>query len=411
MNDGPSMMTIERMTIERARIRSAGFVLNLGLLAATALAATATVLAPTGARAQGGWGLQSPGLSPFPPGPREYSSRGIYDRDAGRGITVSGRVIAGPERLDEMMEVRIETAGRVWIASAYTDRDGLFTFRDLILHSGRPYEIIVEEEGFAPYREPLDGFVSRNYGAFLELALRPHPPETERGPSGGLVVDAGQLALEIPDDVRQEFERAREFFDEGRDLEAIACLENVVERVPDFYEAHEALGMSYIRLRRFDDARDALVRAHDLSPASPGPLLNLGTALYRKGESLEAAGKLSAARDQFDQAAAALRKATERDPFSGPGHLRLGATLYQLGELDRAEAELHRTLEVAPEVVQARLVLVNVYASQGRFAEALNQADLFIEANPESIHRPAIEKIRRQIETQLAHLVPGEQSR
>jgi tetratricopeptide (TPR) repeat protein len=305
------------------------------------------------------------------------------------------------------MEVRIETSGRARIAFAYTDGTGEFAFRDVRLQPSELYYIVIEEEGFEPYRERLDDFVHRDFGGYLALFLEPEAraPE-ETGPGGAPVVDIGQLLLDVPDDVRQDFEEARELSDEGRHREAAERLEDVVARVPEFYEAFEALGASYLWLERFEDARTALVRAHDLSPRSPGPLLNLGTVLYRQGESFEATGERERAGDVYGQSVDVLRGAIDRDPFSGPAYLRLGAALYKLGELEEAEIALLRALELSPELGDARLMLVNVYVRQLKFDEALIQVDLFREANPDSPYATALAETRLQIESQLGPAGP-----
>ncbi len=350
-----------------------------------------------------------PPAPPAPVAPREDRTPPRPPPPTTRGMSILGRIITGfPELGDEIIEVRIETAGRVRIGFAYTDGTGEFEFRDVQLQPGEFYYVIVEEEGFEPYRERLTDFVHPTFGGYLAIFLRPErtePAESTRG--GDLIVDLGQLALDIPDDVREDFDDARRISGEGRYAEAGELLESVVERVPEFYDALEALGMNYFHLGRLEDARDVLLRAHEISPQSPGALLNLGTVLYNQGESVAAAGDSTTSAELFQSSADRLREAIDRDPFSAPAHLRLGSALYKLGDLDLAEAALLRALEFDPGLIDSRLMLANVYIRQSKFREALIETELFLEAGPESPYRPAVLEMQRQLGPLLDRSTPA----
>lgn len=357
----------------------------------------------------------APGLSQTGPGdaprpaipPPPDQPRGDLPRTrppgASRSMRIPGRIITGASRLPaDIVEVRIETAGRVRIAFAYADGSGEFEFRNFQFQPGEFYYVVTEVEGFEPVRERLSDYVSPDFGGQIPLFLRPLKTELAAGSGdGGQVVDIRQLSLNVPKDALDDFDRAREFSEEGRDAEALEILEDLVQRVPEFYDAVEALGMTYFRLGRFEHAADALSSAHELSPATASVLLNLGAVLYRQAESLDASGETGPAMELFRESATRLRESIDRDPFSGPAHLRLGAALYELGELEDSEATLRRSLELDSELLDSRLVLANVYVRQSRFVEALDEVNLFLEARPDSGYGPALEQMRSQIQSRI----------
>ncbi len=59
---------------------------------------------------------------------------------------------------------------------------------------------------------------------------------------------------------------------------------------------------------------------------------------------------------------------------------------------------IHRSLELNADFDEARLLLVNVRLAQGDAAGALEQLRIFLERNPESPRREAVEKMMAELE-------------
>src|SRR5262249_4737818 len=104
-----------------------------------------------------------------------------------------------------------------------------------------------------------------------------------------------------------------------------------------------------------------LTAAVALRPQSPGARLNLGNALSRKGEAVEAI--------------ACYRQAITLDPKYAMAHTNLGIALGRKGEVDEAIACYRRALELAPKDALARAGLARaerIAAARDRFAAFQN---------------------------------------
>jgi len=128
--------------------------------------------------------------------------------------------------------------------------------------------------------------------------------------------------------------KAEPLFMQGQYVQAAAAYEELVNRVPTFYEAYFALGMCY---------------AHTSQPA---------------------------------KAEEAFRKYLVLTPLSSDGHASLGLVLLQAGRTAEARPELERALELDPGMLEARASLARIHASASDFLKAI---DLLVKApNPEA---------------------------
>ena len=104
------------------------------------------------------------------------------------------------------------------------------------------------------------------------------------------------------------------------------------------------------------EALELYRRATDLVPTRPRPHMNMGNALRRL--------------ERFDQALAAQRRAIECEPGYAPAHFNLALLLAQLGDRRSAKNELLQALGRQPTMVEARIVLADIYESEERFGDA-----------------------------------------
>ncbi len=309
-----------------------------------------------------------------------------------------GRVVAGVENAG--IVVNLERQNGQILAQAMTDSRGAFTFSDpLSAETNDSYAfLVVEAEGFQEYRQRLARTDIQGGGLFT-IYLEP-----ERGAAagaGGGAIDVGQLLAEIPEEAREEYERALEdIADEDHD-DAVERLERAVELAPDFYDAWIDLGGQLNALENYDDAKGAYESARDLNPNGALAYVNLGALYYQEGERHAAEENAVEAMGTFFEAHAALERAVELDPVSVEGRFYMGATLYRLAEFEQAAAQLQAAVDIGDGYPQARLMLINVYNRQRLYDRALEQANLFIDENPDAPERDAIERVRGQLEAAL----------
>ncbi len=321
-------------------------------------------------------------------------------------MTIEGSIIVQtPRQPDGIIEVRLEGQGSERIGFAYTDGSGRFAFRNVQLDFGRVYYVVVEADGFQPYRERLDRHIDLRFGGRVMIVLNPAPPPTVRGDPGGssaYVVDLRTLAANIPDEAIEEYEKAIEESADGNSERSIEHLVRALELAPDYAEAHNSLGAQYSLAARYDEARTAFERARELNPPWVVPVVNLGTLYYQEGEARDIEGRTEEARDLFGQAVETLEAAVAIDPISPTAHYFLGVALYKTSEYPRAESMLNRAIELDGDLDDAFLALINVFNRQGRYQEALEAVTTYLERNPDDPQTPSLENVREQLASILA---------
>ncbi len=183
-------------------------------------------------------------------------------------INVHGHVITGAHSGPSILEVRFETDGRQLIGFAYANTSGEFIFQKSGITLVSALYVVVNLEGYVPYRERVINSGPRPgaFDAALSIFLEPErTPDTAQ--SGGVpVVDASQLRTRIPGKAVDEYEKAMKDAAKGNPEKAVEGLQRAVRIAPDFYEAHQSLGIQYVALRKFQEGEAALTRARNLSP-------------------------------------------------------------------------------------------------------------------------------------------------
>lgn len=309
-----------------------------------------------------------------------------------QGGEVVGRVSLVSGGDPGVVVVQIEDLRGSPLASVFTDEKGLFRFQGLGRLSDNLF-LVIEHEGFKAVREEIDLGLRGN--ANMLVFLEPETDPSVAGRAG--VVDVRELQADIPYQAVEAYEDALKAARDGDHEEAIEYLEDALELAPDYYEARIKLGAEHLELHRFREAEAAFEQAFELSPNRELAPLNLGALHYTEGDLQAREGDLEAAVLSFEQAIGFLQEAIRLNPLSADAHFYLGATFYKSGIYDAAEERLQRALEIVDDHAQARLGLMNLYARQNRYEEALEQADAFLEENPDSPQRSAIERAKAQI--------------
>jgi Flp pilus assembly protein TadD len=320
-----------------------------------------------------------------------------------RGINIRGRIITGAHTGGPpIIEVRFELDGGQPIGFAYADAVGEFNFQRTGINVDQTIYVVVNVEGFEPYRERIfGGFGRSGFEGSLNIFLeRAATTSTNRG--GSPVVDLKQLRAKIPGKAVDEYEKAIKESAKGNRAKAVEGLQKAIKLAPDFYEAQHTLGVQYLALQKFDAAETALLRARELSPKAAEPFTNLGSLYYQRAESHVDGGRAEEAAASFQKAAELLEESIRLNPLSPSAHSSLGAALYKTGSYERAETILNKALDLDQNEHNARLMLINVYTKGGRFQDALDQANLYLEKNPKAPQRASLEAIKQQIEKVLA---------
>lgn len=137
------------------------------------------------------------------------------------------------------------------------------------------------------------------------------------------LVDQQQEKEAFGRDVRRLLGVAEAAFKQGQYSEAIPPYEELLKKVPTFYEAYFGLGVSYGQTGRLPDAE------------------------------------------------AALRKYLSFQPVSGDGHAVLGILLLQMARGTEAVPELQQALQIDPSLDEARKALASEYMRESKLDECV----------------------------------------
>ncbi len=310
------------------------------------------------------------------------------------------------------IEVRLVSPTKVTLCSFTTEENG--RFQKMIFRSAGVISIFgcgsiaptqlffyIKLEGYAELFQPWN----KDTGNILSLL---------RGPSELMDATHRELQPLTPaESFRKELvteynELAVRYYEAGladalkhNTAKAISDLNNAIKAAPDFFEAYLELGSVQQEAKQYEGAEQALRKAIALKPTAAEPVIDLGAVLLDMANALGQGGSTEKAITAYANAAAVLKDAIEKAPWSSDAFYYLGSAQYKLDQLSDAESSLRTALERSNPRQDARLMLVNVYVKQRRYANALEQLDSYLAAVPDSAQRQAAEEMKAKIQAEL----------
>jgi tetratricopeptide (TPR) repeat protein len=252
--------------------------------------------------------------------------------------------------------------------------DGAGKFRFAGLARGH-YTIAINARGFVPAQQQVDSnLVLRN---FLIFELRPEDPDTAALTE---VVDA-----RVPPEALSDFERGRAALHEKNIEKALGYLEKALALYPNYFAAQLLLGTTQMTQRRWDEAETALLRAIELDPKSSIAFISLGE-VHRQQQRLDDAEKV-------------LLEGLKLDDNSWQGHFTLGRVYWDTGDFQKSGLHIVRTLQLKPDLAEARLIAGNLFLKAGMKSNALIEYEEYLKLAPEGdfagAARELVQKLKR----------------
>lgn len=224
-------------------------------------------------------------------------------------------------------------------------------------------ELAELEDSMTPRVDPARELTSEERRAleslgYVHASNRVDSPSSGRNPKDMVEVSNGYL---------QALMVARS----GDHAAAAELFEQLLTLSPESDAIHGSLGNSYLKLRRYEDAR----REYELSLRSnPHDAM----ALFGVGESHFATGDAAKAKTAFELC-------LEQEPEFGQALGRLGIIAARAGETAKAVGYFRDFARVDPESVSAHTNLGNALMKQGRFDEGVTHIHRAIEIEPGNI--------------------------
>ena len=281
------------------------------------------------------------------------------------------------------MEIILEKSG-AFLTRTYSDNEGHFKFINL---PDGEYVVIVRLEGYEELRE-VPNF-GRDGNATMNLVMNRKnavAPDNTSNPY------AGYPAKSVAD-----YEKALDESRKGNSASAMKMLETVIKTVPEFNQAHNALGTLYQKMGRYQDAEREYNTAQRLDVHSSEPLVNLGSLYIQVAEQARAKNETANFGAALDQAVRALNQAIRIDPDSAKAYYFLGTTYYTGGQFVKAEDYLIHALQLEKGMGNAELELANVYMKQQKWNDALEFLDAYLRDNPKAADRNQVQQTREKV--------------
>src|SRR5712692_6329842 len=257
------------------------------------------------------------------------------------------------------------------IGSAYCDDQGRFGFYSLVANE---YRVSVNDEAYEPFSETTDVDPATSQTNFVQITLVPRP-NAKKDPLPGRVegsnpflVDPAEYNRQFPKKTRKEFDKGVEADHQGKTDDAIQHYETALSYSPDFYPAHNNLGLAYLGRQNFEAAQTQFEAALKVNQNDAQAYFNLANLLLLT--------------QRYPAAEREIEEGLQRRPDSAFGHFLQGSVYSLTGRPELAEKSLESALQLDPKMWQAYRQLVYLYVQQKRTSEAISQLEAYLKAFP-----------------------------
>ena len=204
------------------------------------------------------------------------------------------------------------------------------------------------------------------------------------------------------DDPYSRFELAWVYEAEKRYAEAINLYDQAIDLKPDFWEAHNGLGIVFGEVGRYQDAIDQYRRAISENQNCFQCWMNWGVELINSGDPQAAIDKINKsltynrqfglaymnlgvaydALGDFQRAIELYQQAITYDPRLPQVYYNLGSDYFQHGLLNLAEAAFVKGIAIYPRDATLHLALGYYYQDRHQYAQAEEQYKLAMTYDP-----------------------------
>ena len=286
------------------------------------------------------------------------------------------------------IQVTLESRG-LPIGVTYADEEGKFMFRDLLPNM---YYVVIKDPDFQPVRERIEILELSGGTAMMQIMLSPMEstkPVTSKDSTSGenpFLVNKSEYEKHYPKNAVKEFDKGNKAAQSSKVADAVDHFKKAISIAPDFYAAHNNLGLIYLMTQRFPDAEQEFQEVVRVNPSDSQAYFNLGNAyLLTK---------------RFPDAEDSIEKGLQRQPDSAFGLFLLGSVYNRTGDSAQAEKTLQHALSVNPQMAKAHLELVNLYLHQNKKNDAIMELKAFLRASPQDPLAPTARVVLDRLERQ-----------
>lgn len=316
------------------------------------------------------------------------------------------------------------------------------------------YKITVDSDG-ETFETTVAQFDSKYAGNQITVTLQPLKARPPALPPGEINVN--EIDKKVSQKARESYNTALALIQNNQLQEAIAPLKQAIALQKDYFQAHNDLGVVYMKLDKLPEAEETLKQAIKLNDKVYLPQLNLGVVLNKQSNFKEATevliklqrrypdlakvhspliealigaqdwaaaeteikkaltvtgadqvdlkvkmGLVGIRQSKFDAAIAVLREAINAEPDNALAQFNLGIALLQTGNLDEAETALSKAYQLkGAEMAGAQLMLGQVYFQKQNYTKAIESFESYLRDLPNAPNaaqvKDAVEKLRQSL--------------
>ena len=290
---------------------------------------------------------------------------------------VSGRVCDDQtQQAVNHAEVMLREPGGTMVAQAVTTESGRFEFGQI----GRGnYQIAVSAAGY----QPLITEVNVGNGAARGTSIYLRRITASREAASGASVSVHELSM--PQKARDLVNSGKQKIFYGKSAEAgLEDLRNAVAIAPDYYEAYYQIGMTYLEMRKHEDAERNFRKSIELSHESYGePVIGLGTLLLDKGEN--------------DRSEKKIRHGLELSPNFWLGYYELGRACLAQDRLEDAKKAAEQARSLMPTAAVVYRLMANVHLREKDYPALLVDIDAYLKIDPDSAAASHAKEMRADV--------------
>lgn len=308
------------------------------------------------------------------------NTRAQRDNDVmvpGSVFEISGQVRSGNNKTAENVMIRIETHAGALVDEGTTDSMGRFRFTRL--RSGQ-YRVSAKAGNATAPAQFVDlSRASPRVHLLIELATEAPTFMSRERP--------GVIDVRVPMEARGHVEKGRAAVAANKSDEAISHFKKAIEIFPDFYDAHMSLAQLYMDGSQWDKAEASLRQALKSNPKSVAAMVSLGE-VYRRQR-------------KYSEGEKVLEEALKIDNASWESNFTLGRIHWELKNIVKAGKYVARTIELQPNVAEARLLAGNIFIRAGLPENALIEYQEYMRLAPNGEFaaqtQTLIEKIKKSL--------------
>jgi tetratricopeptide (TPR) repeat protein len=277
------------------------------------------------------------------------------------------------------------------VTSAYCNDQGQFNFAGLVANE---YRVSVNDDAYVPVGENVNVDPSAAQTNFVQFTLVPRESKKKDDPasrvagSNPYLIDPAEYYQHFPKKTLKEFEKGVDADHQGKTDDAIQHYEKALSYSPDFYPAHNHLGLACLARQNFEAAQNQFEAALKTNQNDAQAYFNLANVLLLT--------------QRYPAAEREIEEGLQRRPDSAFGHFLQGSLYSRTGRPELAEKSLQSALQLDPKMSQVHLQLVNLYVQQKRTVEAISQLEAYLKAFPDSPFSPKARDLLKRLQGNAA---------